>query len=382
MTRMRGLGSLRERRPGVWEVRISLGPDPVSGRNEVKSLTVVGSHAAAEDARHRWAAEAAVVRSHRRARAEITLAELLEVWSCADHGWKPSTKVGYRSIAEALARDRLGRRRAVDITPRVVRAACAAWTHAGVGEPTIFGRVRCLRSCLRWAYTERVIDRRPLDGMRGPPQPSVRMHAPVEAVRDVIRRAEHNLAAVDEGDLTARHRAEQVLLLTRLAADSGARRGELSALQLGDLDDGVLTIARAVSAEVLGSPKSGRIRRLTLGPSTAQVWQTMVRAWQDRAGGESVGPWLFSADPLHRTRLSTSCLGHWFAELAAHAGHPDITLHRLRHTVATVLVGQGDILAAQARLGHRDASTTLRIYSHALPLHDTETAARLDRLYR
>jgi hypothetical protein len=29
------------------------------------------------------------------------------------------------------------------------------------------------------------------------------------------------------------HRAEQVLLLCRLAADTGARRGELAALQLG-----------------------------------------------------------------------------------------------------------------------------------------------------
>jgi integrase len=75
-------------------------------------------------------------------------------------------------------------------------------------------------------------------------------------------------------------------------------------------------------------------------------------------------------------------LGHWFSRLAHQAGHPDVCLHRLRHTVATVLVGQGDILAAQARLGHRDASTTLRIYSHALPLHDADTAARLDELYR
>jgi len=43
---------------------------------------------------------------------------------------------------------------------------------------------------------------------------------------------------------------------------------------------------------------------------------------------------------------------------------------------------QGDILQAQQRLGHRDASTTLRIYSHALPLTDSDAAARLDELYR
>ena len=51
-------------------------------------------------------------------------------------------------------------------------------------------------------------------------------------------------------------------------------------------------------------------------------------------------------------------------------------------TVATTLVSQGDILQAQYRLGHRDAATTLRIYSHVLPLTDHDVAATLDALYR
>ena len=67
--------------------------------------------------------------------------------------------------------------------------------------------------------------------------------------------------------------------------------------------------------------------------------------------------------------------------LCTDAGHPDVTLHRLRHTVATTLVSQGDILQAQYRLGHRDAATTLRIYSHVLPLTDQDAAATLEELY-
>jgi integrase len=94
------------------------------------------------------------------------------------------------------------------------------------------------------------------------------------------------------------------------------------------------------------------------------------------------GPWPFSRQLDHCTRLSTSCAGHWFAALAERAGHPDVTLHRLRHTVATVLVGQGDILQARLRLGHRDAATTLRIYSHAMPLTDSAAAQTLDVLFR
>ena len=133
---------------------------------------------------------------------------------------------------------------------------------------------------------------------------------------------------------------------------------------------------------MVGPTKTGRIRRLTLGPTTAALWRHTVEQWRHRAGeGQRFGPWLFSRRADHTTRLSTSCLAHWFAELCADAGHPDVTLHRLRHTVATTLVSQGDILQAQYRLGHRDAATTLRIYSHVLPLTDHDAAATLDALY-
>jgi integrase len=68
------------------------------------------------------------------------------------------------------------------------------------------------------------------------------MHVPAEQVVALLDHAER---AVDEHLAArnasyragvARHRTEQVLLLTRLAADSGARRGELAALQMTDLD--------------------------------------------------------------------------------------------------------------------------------------------------
>ena len=152
---------------------------------------------------------------------------------------------------------------------------------------------------------------------------------------------------------------------------------------MGDLHGDILTIARATSNEVVGPTKSGLIHRLTLGPTTAALWRHTVLQWRQRSGeGQRFGPWLFSSRADHTTRLTTSCLAHWFAELCADTGHPDVTLHRLRHTVATTLVSQGDILQAQYRLGHRDAATTLRIYSHVLPLTDHDAAATLDALYR
>ena len=91
------------------------------------------------------------------------------------------------------------------------------------------------------------------------------------------------------------------------------------------------------------------------------------------------GPWLFSPDLDHRARLTTGALGHRFARLARRAEVEGATLHRLRHNVATFLVQSGQILHAQARLGHADAATTLREYAHALPLADTAVADAIDR---
>lgn len=377
---------MRERRAGVWEVRVALGPDLVSGRSRYRSVTVHGSRAAAEAARDRWAAKAELVRSTGRSRPGITVRRLLSEWLAANHDWRPSTVSGYRSMVRFLTGDRIGARRAVYLTPKVMTAVCAAWRNQGCPEPTVSGRIRVLRSALGWAHVEGILDVFPLDGMHGPPHARVRLHVPVDQVRAILNCAQSQLAELELASgqsLLSLHRAEQMMLLARLAADSGARRGELAALQIGDLDGDVLTIARAASMEIIGPTKTRRIRRLTLGTAAAELWRYTVDVWRQRAGTDTeFGPWLFSARLDHNTRLTTSCLAHWFGALCVDAGYPDVTLHRLRHSVATALVSRGDILQAQYRLGHRDAATTLRTYSHVLPLTDADAAATLDHLYQ
>ena len=169
----------------------------------------------------------------------------------------------------------------------------------------------------------------------------------------------------------------------RLAANTGARRGELDALREHDLTGRVLTLEHGVSDEVLTTTKTGRSRRVTLGAASVALWHECRRRWQDRLpSGQRLGPWLFSADLDHAHRVRCDRLGHWFAAFTRSHGHEDVCLHRLRHTVATTLVADGQLLQAQQRLGHADASTTLRQYCHALPLLDADVADHLDALYR
>ena len=93
----------------------------------------------------------------------------------------------------------------------------------------------------------------------------------------------------------------------------------------------------------------------------ARDWQTRHRARSARGCSAPTPP---------PRRLTTEALGHRFTRLRDAADVPGATLHRLRHNVATFLVARGEILQAQARLGHADAATTLREYAYALPLTD------------
>ena len=376
-----GDGTMRERSPDNWEIRIAVGVDPVSGRTVQRSFTFHGCAGNAELHRKELAAEWAERRSIRRAAPFLSVAELLERWLTAHHDWRPATWIGARSNVKVLRTDPLALRRVSTLKPEHVRAAMAAWSSAGASVAVVSGRFRVLRSAIGWAHVERVIDVNPLAGMRGPPRPGTRLHLRTEQVVHLLETADALVLAAAANDPGRLHKAEQIRLLVRLAADSGARRGELVALRFDDLDGRVLTIERGVSADVLGPTKTGRTRRLTLGRQTVELWRSSAQTWADRLPeSEPLGPWLFSPEGSHHIRLTAGALGHWFAELARVAEVPGASLHRLRHSVATFLVGRGELLRAQQRLGHRDPSTTLRNYAHALPLEDEAVADDIDEM--
>lgn len=354
-----------------------------------RSVTFNGSRDQAAQYANELASEYRARRSMSKAAPMLSVTELLDRWLAADHPWKPSTLVGYVSNAKALRSDRqLAAMRVVSLTPRILRAAFARWSEAGASPTVVSGRFRALRAAIGWAYDERIIDTHPIRTMLGPARPKPRRPLETDALGRLLAAAETQLfeAVANDlgrpGDRERRHVTEQDLLLVRLAADSGARRGELAALQFDDLRDRVLHIARAASADTIGTPKSGRDRTLTIGAATAMLWNRLEHDWRTRAQpGDVFGPWLFSPDFDHHTRLTTGALGHRFARLARLARRADVegaTLHRLRHNVATFLVERGQILQAQARLGHADAATTLREYAYALRLADTAVADAID----
>ena len=307
----RGSGSIRERSPGVWEVRVVVGFDPVHGRSVQRSFTIRGDAVFAHARRRELADDFGVTRvSFTCAGAQLRVGELLERFFAAPQLWAPATVASHRWVVRGLLDDGLARRRLVTLTAGDVRATIARWQEAGVSVATVSGRWLVLRSALSWSVAEGILRVNPVAGMRGPPRPEPRTHHTTTEVQTLLvaagERVERAGAAL-VADPSSRRRqqalfvAEQTRLLVRLTADSAARRGELAVLRCSDLAGRVLTIERGLSHGVLGPTKSRRTRRLTLGATTAAMVHDHVAAWREPCDELAVGDWLFSHDP---TRVS------------------------------------------------------------------------------
>ncbi len=61
---------------------------------------------------------------------------------------------------------------------------------------------------------------------------------------------------------------------------------------------------------------------------------------------------------------------------------PDIRLHDLRHSCATLLLTQGvNPRVVMETLGHSQVSLTLNTYSHVLPALQRDAAAKMDAVF-
>lgn len=381
---------MRERRPGVWEIRVVVANDLVSGRSVQRSFTVHGDLDHAEWRRRDLAERFGVDRGALYCEgARWSVAELVGRFIAAEHQWRPATRSSHASVVRFLMSDALGRVGVAVLAPVNVAEAMRRWRADGGSPALVWGRWAVLHSALSWAAAQGFVRANPIVGMRGPARPAPRKHLLPAEVALLLRTAADQITVAEEAlaaDPDNRVRweglfvAEQTQLLVRLAADSGARRGELAPLRLGDLAGRVLMIERNLSLEVLGPTKTGRPRRITIGATTAAMIRDHFERWEARVGGDEVkGDWIFAPDFRRLTNARADLLSHRFVRLRDTAGLPHAALHRFRHSVATSLVEEGKLLKAQARLGHRDPATTLRQYAHATPLDDLDEADDIDQ---
>ena len=160
-----------------------------------------------------------------------------------------------------------------------------------------------------------------------------------------------------------------------LALHCDLREGELLGLRWDDVDlnAGKLSVRAHSPKPARGTPS--RSRRNGKGRSV-KLSQRSIDALRDHRKRQ-VGEMLVSTNwqdmgLVFPTTIGTivSCtnlLGRHFKSLLKRAGLPDIRLHDLRHTCATMLLKMGQHPKyVQELLGHANISITLDTYSHVI----------------
>lgn len=265
------------------------------------------------------------------------------------------------------------------LTPEMVEAALSDWRAKGHAYNTIRSRYVCLQTVCRIACERGDLERTPFDRVRKPRPVKKRPNAAMDA--DLRREMVRTVSAMGKRPATV---GMMVALCT------GMRRGEIAALQVGDVDfkRHVIQERRAIGIDN-GTPyvKSDKTRSVRDVPMLDQL-EAYLSEWiaELADGNEKIGSELSPTDWLcawpKGDHAAPNTISRTWSALADAMGWKGsegrtLTLHDLRHTFASWLVTVTDVKTAQSILGHASAQTTLDIYAAADPSAAMEAARRI-----
>ena len=372
-------GSLRKRSKVSWTITLTLGRkiDPKTGKSKVnqKTYTVRGTKAEAE------AKLAELLHQYNRGEliepTKMTTGEWLQRW--IDVYVKNSKKKRLRTIETY---ESVVRRHLIPAFDKIPLQQLSAghiqhyYNTSELASSTLEQHHAILHQALKVAtINERLLNVNPAEMVVEKPVAEKNFDMQVwdeEGVRRFLT--------------VARDAGTEVEAFYTLAIETGMRKGELCGLMWDDVDINARrisvrrTLLKAGPEPVLGVPKTGRGRAITISPQTASLLRkhqlrqkelklSLGGAYKDR-------DFVFAkenGDPIQINNFGQRS----FANLIESAGVKKIRFHDLRHTCATLLLAKGvNPKIVQERLGHSDISMTLNRYSHVTPTMQDQ-AARL-----
>lgn len=353
------MATLRQRRPGVWEIRVFTGRN-AAGRPTQISRAVRGTKREAQRV-------AASLESKRPSNAAgRTVTDVLTAWRDVNQPvWAESTRRDYESRIAKIEDDPIAAMSVARLRVADVERWHARMRKTGVGEAAIRSRHSVLRAALaqglRWEW------------VGSNPASQAVLRQPKRAPRDAM--TPDDVRAVIA---SAREIDPAAGVALRLAALAGLRRAELAALQWSDLVGNQLTIDSSAcifrhdgaSRVDDVATKTGNSRTLTLDPTTVDEMVAL------QAAREQVSPYMFSDTP---GPANPDRIGWWWTRARERSGiDRKWRLHDLRHWTATTAITSGhDVRTVAGRLGHANPAMTLRVYAHAVEGADRALASAL-----
>jgi integrase len=381
---MRPTGHIRERSPGSWELRYSLGTDPATGKRRIATATVKGSRRAAEKELRRLLHT--IDTGEHVDPSRLTVRDWLTTWLAAvREEVAPKSFERYAEIVRNFLAPSLGNLPLVKLAPSHIQDAYNIWAAGGRRDGKKGGLAprtrrhihRILYSALARAVEQQLLARNPAEVFK-------------KRLPKVDHREMTTLSPEQSARLLAEIRHTRIYWPVLLALATGMRRGEVFALRWRnvDLDRGSLRVMESLEQTKTGirfkAPKTDRTRTITLPMFAIAELRRLKREQAEellmlgvRQSGETLV--CARADGLP---LQPQSLTHQFTRLIGRIKElPRVRFHDLRHSHAQLLLTGVHPKVAQERLGHASITTTLDLYSHVTETMQSDAAQRLDAAF-
>ncbi len=371
-----GRGSMIERTPGVWRLRV------MTSRGQVERI-FRGSQTAAREALNQLAAEKPSLTRLPAAGDESvrTFGQLLDKWleHLKARGRAPKTLAENKREIETRIRPRLGAISVTELTAEHLDDAYSAWLTEGLSASSVHRHAAVVSAALtqgvKWGW---------LDA-----NPAQRASAPTAAPkRELVTPGPDQVVKL----IRAAEKSDPIMATAiALAFITGGRRGELAALRWSDVDFGGGTVRIERSLTQIGtdltekSTKTGRGRTVALDKRALSLLRRH-RTWQCNLAKKAqsplvTDPYLLSDNANGARPIEPSKITDRFVSVRGKARIRGVRFHDLRHAHVTQLLGAGvDATTVATRVGHASTRMTLDRYAHALPAGDVAAAAVIGAL--
>ena len=294
------------------------------------------------------------------------------LWEGEQYHWTPKTYKGYASTYKNHIKPNLDRRlKIIETRPQHIRRIINTVRERGAGSRTL----QLVLSNLHAFFED-------LKGKGFQKSNPVTMKVNYSSEQAMMPLSDDEI-----GIFLTHIQNSRLSTLYHVALKTGMRSSELAGLQWRyvDFENQAIYVrwqfARAKKGRKMQKVKTpASRRRITLGPNTIQV----LREHQRILAIEKQGADRWEENDLVfpstvGTSLYPSNVRKNFKQILKKADLPNIRLHDLRHTMASLWLRRGiNPKVVQERLGHSTVRITLDLYSHLIPTLQIEAVEEVD----